>query len=233
MAKRRTTSRPSTGSTKATEPDDAFIARLVELSTWAMSNRQTLIIFGVVLAAIVGGVVYYVNFTETLESQAALEIEQIEQSMQMGDASASRAQLAQFLERYGGTDSAAEARMVLAQLHLNAGQAQEALSVLEGADVSVRRPMGLQLEILRGKTHEAAGNPEEAERAYLRAADAAEIQFIRIEALDDAARVRTSLGNPSGAAQLYQRILDDLPEVHPDRGLYEMRLAEANAEARG
>lgn len=233
MAKRRTTSRPSAGSTKVTEPDDAFIAKLVELSTWATSNRQTLIIFGVVLAAVVGGVIYYVNFTETLESQAALEIEQIEQGMQMGDANTTRAQLQQFLERYGGTESAAEARMVLAQLQLNAGQAQEALSVLEAADVSVRQPMGLQLEILLAKAYEAAGNPEQAEQSYLRAAEAAEIEFIRLEALDDAARVRMSLGNPSGAAQLYQRILDGLPEIHPDRGLYEMRLAEANAEARG
>jgi len=231
MAKRRPTSRGSAAESKALEPDDAFLARLVELSTWAGTNRQTLIVFGVVLAALVGGVIYYVRFTATLEERAAHELEQIEQAVQIGDATTARAQLAQFLEQFGSTEAAAEGRLVLAQLHLTSGQIQEALSVLNDGNTSVRHPLGLQLEILRAKTLEAAGNPAEAERAYLRAADAADLQFIRIDALADAARIRTSQGNPTGAAELYTRILQDLPEGHPDRGLFEMRLAEANTQA--
>jgi predicted negative regulator of RcsB-dependent stress response len=227
MAKRRPTSRRSANDSKALEPDDAFITRLVEFSTWATTNRQTLIIFGVVLAALVGGVVYYVRFSATLEDQAALEIERIEQQMQAGDSTAVRAQLGQFLERFGGTSSAAEARLVLAQLHLTSGQVQDALSVLEDSDTSVRNPLGLQLEVLRAKALEAAGRPADAERAYLRAADAADLRFVRVTALADAARIRMDLGNAGGAAELYQRILSDLPDGHPDRALYEMRLAEA------
>jgi predicted negative regulator of RcsB-dependent stress response len=231
MAKRRPISRRSADHSKALEPDDAFVTRLVEFSTWARSNRQTLIIFGVVLVTLIGGIVYYVRFSATLEEQAAVEIERIEQQMQAGDVATARSQLSQFLDRYGGTDSAAEARLILAQLHLTSGQVQEALSVLEGSDTSVRNPLGLQLEVLRAKTFEAAGRPTDAERAYLRAADAADLQFVRVDALADAARIRMSLGNPAGAADLYERILSDLPEGHPDRGVYQMRLAEAEVQA--
>jgi predicted negative regulator of RcsB-dependent stress response len=231
MAKRRPKSRRSADHSKALEPDDAFVTRLVEFSTWARSNRQTLIIFGVVLVTLIGGIVYYVRFSATLEEQAAVEIERIEQQMQAGDVATARSQLSQFLDRYGGTDSAAEARLILAQLHLTSGQVQEALSVLEGSDTSVRNPLGLQLEVLRAKTFEAAGRPTDAERAYLRAADAADLQFVRVDALADAARIRMSLGNPAGAADLYERILSDLPEGHPDRGVYQMRLAEAEVQA--
>lgn len=232
MAQRHPSSRRG-GTSKDHEPDDVFIARLVELSTWAKANSQTLVIFGVVLALIVGGILYYVNFQQTLEDQAVLQLEQLHQTVAAGDPAAARAELQQFLARFGGTPSAGEARLLLAGLHIREGQHDQAIEVLDASDIALSEPMGVQIETLRGKALEAAGQVEEAEQAYLRVADAATLPFNQVAALDDAARVRTSRGDHAGAAELYDRILDVLDQTHPDRGVYELRRAEARAAARG
>lgn len=232
MAQRHPSSRRG-GESKGHEPDDVFIARLVEFTTWAKANSQTLVLFGVVLAVIVGGVLYYVNFQRTLENQAVMQLEQLQQTVNAGEPAAARAELSQFLERFGGTPAAGEARLMLAELHIRDGRYDEAIQVLEASGIALGEPLGIQMETLRAKALEAAGRMEEAERTYLRVADAAELDFQRVGALADAARVRTAQEDHSGAAELYQRILDSLEETDPDRGLYEMRLAEARAAASG
>lgn len=233
MAQRHPSSRRrGRGDSKDAEPDDVFIARLVEFSTWAKANTQTLVLFGVVLAVIVGGVFYYVNFRRTLEDQALIQLEQIQQTVRAGEPAAARAEVSQFLQRFEGTNAADEARLLLAGLHVQDGQYDEAIRVLDESGISLREPMGVQMETLRAKALEAAGREEEAESAYLRVADAAELDFQRIAALEDAARVRIAGEDYEGAAELYERILDGLEETHPDRGSYEMRLAEIRAAAR-
>jgi predicted negative regulator of RcsB-dependent stress response len=232
MAQRHASSRRRGGEHKNVEVDDLFIARLVELTSWAGANRQTLLVFGVVVAVIVAGILYYVNFNRTLEEQASIQIEQIEQTIAMGDPGAARAQLSQFLDRFGGTPSAPEARLALAHLHLRDGQIEQTIDVLEASEASLRHPLGLQMELLKGKAFEAAGRLEDAESAFLRVAGESELQFVRVDALAAAARVRAARGNPAGAAELYQRVVDDLPEGHPDRGFFQMRTAEARTAIR-
>lgn len=232
MAKRHPSSSRGGGG-KDHEPDDIFVARLVELTTWAKANNQTLVLMGVVLAVVLGGAFYYLSFQRTLEDQALLQLEQLHQTVQTGDPVAARAELAQFMERFGGTEAASEARLLLAGLHIREGQHDQAIAVLDGSDLSLGEPMGVQLESLRAKALEAAGRMEEAEQAYLVVADAAELDFQRVGALADAARVRSILDDHTGAAELYQRVLDELDETDPERGLYEMRLAEARAATSG
>lgn len=231
MAQRHPSSRRRGGDSKTQEPDDVFVAKVLELSNWARANSQTLILVGVALVILVGGILYYANFSRTLEQQAVGQLEQIHQTMQLGDPATARAQLTQFLERFGGTAAAGEARLALAELEMRQDQPDQAIQVLDASKLSVNDPMGVQIETLKAKAYEAAGRPQDAERAYLRVADAAELDFQRVDALADAARVRSARGDARGAAELYQRILDDLGPDSPDRGLYQMRLAEAQAAA--
>ena len=229
MAQRHPSSRRRGGESRGEEAEDVFVAKILELSNWARANSLVLTLFGLALVLVVGGVLYYVNFSRSLENQAIAQLEQIHQTVQVGDPATARAQLTQFLERFGGTPMAGEARLALARLDLREGQPDQAIQVLDRSDLSLDDPMGVQIENLKAKALEAAGRPRDAERAYLRVADAAELDFQRVDALADAARLRSSQGNPAGAAQLYQRILDQLDPDSPDRGLYEMRLAEAHA----
>ena len=71
--------------------------------------------------------------------------------------------------------------------------------------------------------YEEAASWDQAEFVYLRVADEAELSFQVREALTDAARIRMARGDRAGAIELYDRILDDLEETDPSRGLYEMR----------
>lgn len=230
MAQRHSTSRGGDRHDKGTA-DDAFVARVFEASTWAQKNTQTLILLGIVLLVLGGGVFYWLSYRSNLAETAAVQLEQIRQVAQMGDPETARAELDQFLETFGGTPYAAEARLALAELHLRADRPEEAVSVLAASDVSIGEPIGVQLAVLHGKALEAAGRLEEAEEVYLEVAERAELDFQRVEALGDAARIRESAGDPAGAVALYERLLDELEPGHGDHGLYQMRLSEARARA--
>jgi predicted negative regulator of RcsB-dependent stress response len=228
MAKRPSGSRRRT---ETHDAEDAFIARIVEFSTWAKKNTQVLILAGVVLVVAVVSLWYYVNYRENLSVVAAQELESLQQLAAGGDPETARLGFTQYLERFSGTPYASEARLSLAQLHLEAGNGQEAIQVLQDADVRLAHPMGPQVALLRARAYEELGRLDEAERVYLEIGEGAELDFQRVQALQDAARIRMMQGNAAGAADLYQRILDGMETADPDRGAIELRLGEARTRA--
>ncbi len=235
MAKRHPgSSRRHGGEQKqAAEADDVFVARVLEFSGWARNNSQVLILFGVAVAVVILASIYYVNWRGTQAETAVAELERIAQSVGQSDPEATKISLEQYLERFAGTPYAAEARLLLGQLYLDGGQAGQALTALEGAGLSLREPMGVQIATLQARAMEAQGQLADAEGLYLRIADQSELAFQRIQALEDAARIRMNAGNFAGAAELYQRLLDDEEHSVEQQGLYEMRLGEAQAHMNG
>lgn len=227
MAKRPTGSRRRDTS----DAEDAFVARIVEFSTWSQKNTQVLVLFGIALVVVVVGIVYYVNYRQNLQVVAAQELETLHQVAASGDTETARLRFAQYLERFGGTAHAAEARLSLAQLHLQEGAPEEALRVLGESSVGLGDPIGPQLAVLQARAHEELGRFQEAEQLYLQVAERAQLDFQRIQALEDAARLRMTGGNPSGAVELYERILDEMPAQSPDRGAIQLRLGEARTAA--
>ncbi|MGD2067441.1 MAG: tetratricopeptide repeat protein [Gemmatimonadota bacterium] len=234
MAKRHPTSRRRPDQKRRDEEaEDLFVAKVYEASTWARHNRTILVILGVVLAVAGFGVYSWTEYRARLEEQAVLQLEQIQQTLSVGDPETAKAELNQYLSRFDGTPYAAEARMLLADLYLRSEQSQQAIDVLDASNVRLSEPIGPQIETLKAKAYEAAGRLDQAEDLYLRVADRAELQFQAIDALSDAARIREAQGDWSGAATLYERILDELGESGPDVGPYRMRLAEARTAAGG
>lgn len=224
MAKRPSGSRRRS---QSVDQEDAFVARIVEVSTWSKKNSQVLILFGVALVVVVAGIWYYVNYRGELQAAAAQELEVIQQQAQFGDPEGARLRLSQFLERFGGTPYAPEARMTLASLHLEAGNPNEALEVLRASNVSLGDPLGPQLAVLQARALEDAGEFAEAEALYLQVADEALLDFQQVEALQDAARMRMAQDAAAGAVELYERILDEMELADDRRGAIELRLAEA------
>jgi predicted negative regulator of RcsB-dependent stress response len=227
MAKRQPGSRRRTPE----HDDDAFVAKVFELSTWARKNSQVLILFGVVLVLVVAGIVYYANYRERMGVMAVEELETIQQLVGTGDTDAARVRLAQYIERFEGTPTAVEARMLLARMYLQTGDAGQAIDVLDDAGVGLREPMGPELAVMLARAYEERGEPQEAEQIYLRVADGAPLDFQAEEALADAARVRQLQGDAAGAIELYERLLERLELGDPERGRIQMRLAEARAQA--
>ena len=201
-------------------------------AAWAREYRQTVTLGGIALAAVLIGTFYYVNFRGQHLEQAAVEFERVQQNVLIGDTAAAKVELAQYVQSFGDTPYAGEARLLLGLLYLETNQADEAVAALENA-ADMSDPLGLQAAILLAKAHEQAGELEQAEQLLLRVADRADLDFQVQDALTDAARLRQERGDPGGAADLYQRILDELEEAAPQRGVIELRLEEARTAANG
>ncbi|HEU0079573.1 MAG TPA: tetratricopeptide repeat protein, partial [Longimicrobiaceae bacterium] len=141
--------------------------------------------------------------------------------------------LQDFIRRFDGTIQADQARLLLAKVHLDAGRAKEAVTVLEGVDEGPGTPVGAQGAMLLGAAQSQSGNRQAAIQSYLRAAEAAELEYQQEEALTEAALLRQQGGDFAGAAELFRRLRDMTEEGSFERSLYEMRLAEAEGRALG
>jgi len=234
MAQRHpTSSRRTDRTSQNAEAEDAFVARVYHASTWAQENTQTLILLLLILAAIIAGGVYYIDYRGQRTDQAVVQLEQIQQVANFGDQQQAKTQLADFITRFDGTLYANEARLILAELHLEDAEPELALTVLEDSDLTLGDPLGVQIAILEAKVLESTGDLEAAEALYLNVAEGTELGFQRIDALEDAARARELQGDHAGAAQLFQQIVDELEPGDQELPYYQMRLAEASTGAAG
>jgi predicted negative regulator of RcsB-dependent stress response len=216
---------------KEEHDDDVFVAKVLEIGTWAKANQQLLTVAGVVLAIVFAGVMYYGNYREALTQQAAQQLEGIHQSISLQDREGAKTQLATFLQRFEGTAYAGEARLLLGDLYLQTDDPQQALAVLEPMAASPREPIEFQAAALLAVAYEQEERWSDAEGIYLRIADRSELDFQVRDALTSAARIRAEQGNAAGAVELYRRILDETDENAPERGIYEMRITELQSAA--
>jgi predicted negative regulator of RcsB-dependent stress response len=208
------------------EPDDLFIARVLDLGKWAQANQQIMTVLGVLMVIAAAGVLYYGNYRRSLNDQAAQQLELVHQSIAIQDTQGAQDQLVTFLERYSGTVYEGEARLLLGDAYLQAGEPQQAQVVLSPLGSSPRDPIELQAAMLLAKAYEQDERWADAEEAYLRVADRSELSFQVEEALANAARIRGDQGDVEGAISLYQRAIDRLSDDHPMRGHYQMRITE-------
>jgi predicted negative regulator of RcsB-dependent stress response len=175
---------------------------------------------------------YYRGYRTSVTEQAITQLEQVQASVGLGEREAAKTQLYQYLDRFEGSVYALEARLVLGQLLLEDGAPDEAIDVLApGVRALEQEPIGIQAAFLMAGAYEEAGRTEEAERLFLRIADAAELTFQLREALSGAARIRAESGDLNGAAELYEEGLATMELGDPERSFWEMRLAEVTARS--
>jgi predicted negative regulator of RcsB-dependent stress response len=213
----------------ASEPDDVFVARVLHLGKWAEANQQLLTVLIVVAAILMAGLVYYRNYRSSLNVQAAQQLELVYQTASIQDTEGAVNELTTFLERFSGTAYEGEARLVLGEIYLRDGRSEQALAVLEPLGSSPRRPIELQGASLLAAAYEQVGRQQEAEEIYLTIASRSDLDFQVRNALAAAARIRSDRGDVAGAIQLFEQAIEGLEEDSPQRGLYEMRIAELRA----
>lgn len=228
MAKRHPGARRSKQQS-GSEPDDVFVANVLHVGKWAEANQQLLTVAAVLVAIFVAGLLYYRGYRTSLNQQAAQQLELVYQTVAIQDTEGAINELTTFLERFSGTAYEGEARLLLGELYLADGRAEQALAVLEPLGASPREPIELQGASLLAAAYEQVGRASEAEEVYLSVADRSDLDFQVRNALAAAARLRADRGDAAGAIELYEQALEGLPEESPDRGLYEMRIAEIRA----
>jgi tetratricopeptide (TPR) repeat protein len=216
---------------RSTGTDDAFVAQVVETSFWAREHARVLLIGGIVTAIVVLFALWYVSSRRSLAERASAELTPIRALVQAGNAQAAVPQLEQYLTRFGATPTADEARLMLGEAYLVGNQTPKAAEVLEEIDEDFDNPMSVNALLLRAAALESSQQAHRAEELYLRIGGEAPFSYQRRDALDNAARIRMASNNPAGAAELYRRILDAMPETDPARGVFELRLGEAEATA--
>jgi predicted negative regulator of RcsB-dependent stress response len=232
MARRHTIAQKKAPARSGTvSADDVLLDTTIAVSSWAQRNRQLLTFGLVVLGVAAAGGLYYWNYRRGHMERAAIELERVEQAVTVGDTATAKVELGRYVESFGNTPYADEARVLLGQLYLQSNQPEQAAQVLQPAS-DVSEPLGRQAAMLLAKTHEQQGQLDEAEALLIRVADRSDLAFQQREALEEAARIRARRGNRAGAVELYERILEDMEETEPGRGVYEMRLEELKAGER-
>lgn len=213
------------------EPDDVFVERVLATSLWARTHGKLLIIGAVVLVVAVVAFAVIRSTRANDRARAALEINALRQTVQAGNPALAIRDIQGFLTSYGDTPSGDEARLLLAQAYLQANQPQQAVDAVQGEAADLDEALGVQAAFLLGTAYENLNDYDRAEETYLRIADNAPFDYQSVQGLENAARVRVERGNAAGAAELYDRLIGMLPETSPERGVYELRKAEALALA--
>lgn len=216
---------------KSDAPDDVFIAKTLALVAWAKQNSRALTVGAVVLVIAILAGLYYRNFQEGKRRAAANQLVQVRQALSSGNASLARRDLESLVSQFDGTPAATEGRILLARSYLTNGQPDQAIPIVRPLAQDLDDPLGVPAASLLADAYEAAGDAERAEAVHLRVADRARFRFQRRAALADAGRLRMERGDAVGAAELFARVVEMTPQENPDRGIYELRLAEARATA--
>ncbi len=228
---RKPTGRSPKPNTPATD-EDAFVTTTLQATNWARQNATVLVLGLVVVVVSVASLLYYRGYRSDLRTDAAARIEMLQQRIDIGAQEGVREDLQVFLQRYGDTPASDEARIALAQLLVEEGNAEGAAETLEPMARNVERPLGAQAATLLASLFEDMGNMQGAETLYLRLAEDAQLGFQSRDALAAAARLRSARGDQAGALELYDRLLESPDGLGPNRSLIELRRAEVAATLR-
>lgn len=213
------------------EPDDKFIFAVERTALWARAHSRALIIGAVVLVVVIAAGLYYWESQRRVEAEAATRLAEVQQSVLTGNVPLAIRDLQTYLNTFGGTRPAREARIILADLLLTQDRPQDAVTALGRLPRDLDEPVGIAAAQILGAAQESMGDYDAALDTYQRIARNARFQFQRREALSDAARLALDTGRPDLAADLYDRLIQTFEEDDPSRGYYEMWRAEARARA--
>jgi predicted negative regulator of RcsB-dependent stress response len=215
----------------APEPDDKFIFAVERTAIWARAHTRELIIGAVVLAVVIAAGFYYWESQRRVEAEASVRLSEVQQTVMTGNIPLAIRDLQAYLNTFGGTRAAREARIMLADLFLSQERPQDAVAALGRLPRDLDEPVGLAAAQIQAAAQEAMGDYDAALDTYQRIARNARFEFQRREALSDAARLALDTGRADLAADLYDRLIQTFDEADPSRGYYEMWRAEAQARA--
>lgn len=190
--------------------EDVMAVRLVQLASWASRNSRAVIAGAVVLIAIGVGIWYFIDYQRSVVQQAAVELENLRATAAIGSREEAVTSLNTFIQRFGGTVYADEARLMLGRLSLDQQDWQAAVDVLAPAESGLDTPLGFGAAMLLGYAYEGLGDTSRAAEILAQAASGARYGYQRHQALEEQARVLADAGDYDGAVAVYEAILGDV-----------------------
>jgi predicted negative regulator of RcsB-dependent stress response len=183
--------------------------RAQSIREWAEMHSRLLTIIAVIIVLIVGGGWFYTKSRQVQARNAAVMLNDAELALGSGNAALAQSNLEKIVDRYSGTRSANQARLLLAQVLYDKGQYQKGIEDLQGLTKSSDKYLRANAFNLIGAGEEQAGRFAEAAAAYRMAADAAASTADRDRYLASAGRALMSGGKTAEAKEIWTKLAQD------------------------
>jgi len=183
--------------------------RAQSLMEWAETHSRLLTIIAVVIVLIVGGGWFYTKSRQVQARNASAMLNDAELALASGNMALAQSNLEKIVDRYGGTRSADQAHLLLAQVLFDKGQYQQGVADLQGITKSSDKYLRASAFNLIGAGEEQAGRFTEAAAAYRKAADAATSTGDRDQYLASAGRALMSGGKTAEAKEIWTKLAQD------------------------
>lgn len=207
-------------------PEPAQVSTEERLAEWLHANRKAVGIGAGAVALAVLVTWFMASAAARKENFARTQLEQAWGAADAGNTPLAASELQKVVDNYAGTDAALEARLSLNETRLTAGQSQLAADDLANLVASKpAREFLVQANMLLGAANENLGKGAEAAAAYEAAAEAADMDYRKAEALLGAARGYRAAGQDDKAVAALRTILEKYPETSA-YAVAEVRLGE-------
>jgi predicted negative regulator of RcsB-dependent stress response len=191
----------------AARPD--LEGRAQNLAEWVQLHSRLLTIVAVVIVLIVGGGWFYTKSRQVQARNASAMLNDAELALTSGNAALAQSNLEKITERYSGTRSADQARLLLAQVYYDKGQYQQGIDGLQRLTGSSDKYLRANAYNLIGAGEEQAGKYAEAAAAYQKAAQSAVSTTDRDGYLASAGRVLMNAGKTAEAKEIWSKLAQD------------------------
>lgn len=226
--------RPSKKGGGGPDPEqDAFIEAVERLVAWTQQNLQ-LVVGGTVLVVVLTlAGLWYWNYQTSRTEQADRQLQGIRSALATGTDTVGVPRLQQFVQSFGGTEAALEARVLLARLQLQRDAAGDAVESVQPVvdETSAGSSTGVAARRVLADAQQAAGRPDAALRTLRELAENARFGFQRREAAAERASILTEQGRLQEARSIYQRLVEEAPT--DAQQLHAVRLGEVQARIAG
>jgi tetratricopeptide (TPR) repeat protein len=177
---------------------------------WITAHSRIAIWVGVALLAGLVLLVWTMSSNRRSEGIASRQLQGGRYAFESQNFPLAASELARIVENYSGTNAAKEARLLLAQVRLQQGQAQQAVDVLRDFAPRAGGAYAAQAYGLLAASYENLGRHREAAEAYQAGAEKARMDFMKAQMLSDAGRAWVGAGDTARAITAYRRIVDEL-----------------------
>lgn len=183
------------------------------LVAWVQGHRQ--VSSWTAAVAVVAAVLFVWTQSSTRRSEAVADrqLQSARYAFENQNLPLAASELSRIVENYSATNAAAEARLLLGQVRLVQGQAQQAVELLGGFAPSAGAAYRAQAYGLLGAAYENLGKFKEAADAYETGSGRARLEFLKAQMLSDAGRAWAAAGDTAKAVAAYRRILNELPKT--------------------
>lgn len=212
--------------------EDAFLRFVNRVVDWVTANLRA-VVAGVVVAVLLAGAgLWYLDYTRTLEEQAASQLQSLRAALSQGADTIGAERLESFVDRFAGTEPERQARLMLGRLHLRNGAAEQAIAAVgPAAEAPPDTPVGYAGRTLLAKAQEAAGRTDAALRTLRSLAEDARFPFQRDQAAAERARILAEADRLEEAEAIYGRLAQEASGSGA-RQIYATRLGEVRAMRR-